>query len=150
MKIGNEKIENTMVETLVIPWGGKDLVFKARPILSTDEYDKMCPMPEPRVRSTPKGEVTRLIEEPEYREKFEEWASNRVNWTFIKSLQATDDLVWETVDLNDPSTFGNFRKELEDTFPLAIVLRIIDLVATACGLNQEKIDEATKRFLAGQ
>ena len=69
---------------------------------------------------------------------------------FLKSLSATEDLEWETVDMSDPDTWGNFAEELDAVFTPAEQSAITDIVMSACGFNQDKIEEATRLFIASQ
>ncbi len=69
----------------------------------------------------------------------------------LESLKATPNLEWESVNPSDPKTWGGYENELVDAgFSIPEISRVIDCVFDANGLNQKKIDEATKRFLAGQ
>lgn len=150
MIIGGKKVEHNIVKTLVIPWGDEEYVFKAQPVTDFEAFDQLCPQPMPKEIMRPGGEISRLVEDPAYKIKLDEWSQKKIDWMFLKSLEVTPDLKWETVDMNNPDTFENCRKELSEVFPPGIVFRIYELITDVCGLSQDKIDEATKRFLAGQ
>ena len=69
----------------------------------------------------------------------------------LQSLRATDGLEWETVNYSDPTTWYAYKVELEKSgLTTADTSRIMSLVISANGLDQKKIDEATKAFLASQ
>ncbi|MDB4726356.1 hypothetical protein OAF54_02875 [bacterium] len=151
MKIHGQKIHGLNVEVVVIPRQSGDIVFRAQAVMGYDDHDKLNPMPKPPVKLLPGGVTQQNIEDPRYKDALDEWATRKFYYMFIKSLEATDGLEWETVKLDDPSTWGSYKKELEDSgFAPGEVARIEMCVSDACGLNQTKIDEATKRFLAGQ
>lgn len=139
------------VEVVVIPRQSGDLVFKAAAVLDYDEHDKLNPQPEPPIRLLPGGVRQQNIEDPKYIKAVDDWATNKFHWMFLKSLSATEGLEWETVKMDQPKTWQNYKAEMSKAgITPGEVARIEMLVTDACGLNQQKIDEATKRFLAGQ
>lgn len=151
MKINGNANLKPHIEIVVIPRGGNDLVFKAQPVTDFDDFLKLCPMPLPPKIVRKGGAVGEDVEDANYKASIEVWATSRTDWMILKSLQATEGLEWETVNMSDCSTWTNYRKELETSGLTGIeVNRIIQAVVDACGLNQKKIDEATARFLAGQ
>ena len=150
MKINGKIIEGPKPEVIVIPKGADEYVFKAMPILDYEDFDKLCPVPLPPEKVLKGGEVQHDTNDKEYTTKLTEWAVKKNAWMTITSLSATEGLEWETVDLSDPETWSGYIKELGKSFTDSECNLIYSLVLTACGLNQEKIDEATKRFLAGQ
>jgi len=150
MKIKGQAIDGPQEEVVVIPRGDSEIVFKARAVLNFEPFEKINPMPQPKEKMLPGGERVQNLDDPDYEKKLQEWAQQKSDWMIIKSLSATEGLEWDTVDLAKPDTWGNYRTELETTFTPGECSKIINIVMTACGLNQDKIEEATKRFLAGQ
>lgn len=150
MKLNGQTIKKPEDEVVVIPRRDGDLVFKARAVDFAD-FLKLYPQPTPPVMLMKGGAKSVNVEDKEYKKAVEVWATQRTNWMIIKSLEATEGFEWETVKLDNPDTWGNFNKEFEDSGLTAVeVNAILNAVLDACGLNQKKIDEATKRFLAGQ
>lgn len=150
MKMQGEAVE-FVDEVVVIPLGGKEYVFKARPVIDFEPYELLFPRPEVPIKVLPGPKEEPDPDNKDFVKALEDWASNRTAWMFLKSLEATEDLVWETVDMDKPDTWGNFEAELRETgFSDLHVMRIFEIITTACGLNQDKINEATKRFLAAQ
>lgn len=123
----------------------------ARAVLDFDDFDNIDPAPDPPEVIRP-GNVRSLdVEDKKYLKAMDDWGTRRTNWMILKSLEATDGLEWETINMSDPNTWDNFRKELKECgFTLGEVGRLILAVTEVCGLNQDKIDEATARFLAEQ
>jgi len=151
MKIKGKQIEASGVEVVVIPRASGDLVFKAKSVTNFDVFDKLNPMPEPTIRTYPDGRKEANTQSDKYKKEVEEYATRKTNYTVLRSLEATEDLEWETVDMDKPETWENYQKELQEAgFSAVEISRIIDIAITACGFNQSKIDEATKSFLAGQ
>ena len=121
----------------------------AMKVLEVDDFDKLCPMPMPREVMKPGGVKTYDVEETAYKEAIQEWAANKTHYMYLKSIAATDDLEWETVDMSDSSTWGNYNEELmEAGLTEAERLKLLQVYSEVQGLDQTKIDAATKNFLA--
>lgn len=150
MKIGGVQVTAPKPLTLVLPHGDTQVVFKAQCVLDYSEFEERFPKPEPRRRVYPDGREELLTEEPEYLKRVSEYSELKLTWTTLKSLSATPNLEWETVDPQDSSTWKNYRTELESAFSPYEMMRIQALVFEAVGLDQGKIDQATKDFLAGK
>ena len=151
MKLGGKKIEGPSEEIIVIPRSTGDLVFVARAVLDFEEFDKMFPLPRPQTRIKPGGESEVALNDPLFQQKLTDWSEMKTNWLFMQSLAATPDLEWETVNINDPKSWENCRTELHSAgLTEADVARIFTGIQAANGMDQDKIDEATKRFLATQ
>ena len=80
-----------------------------------------------------------------------EFNGQRTNYLIAASLRATPDLEWETVQLDNPSTWKNITSELKDAdFSELEIGRIRQGVMRANSLDEGMIDEARDRFLLGQ
>lgn len=155
MKFFGHKMDEPNEEICVIPRtiNGEqvDIVFKAKAVLDYTDFEKMCPVPNPPEMILPGGERKLDIQDKDYRKRLNEYAQKKTAWMFIKSLEDTEGLEWETVDAGNPETWLEYNKELKSGgFSDMEILKIYQTVTSACGLNQDKIDEAQKRFLAGQ
>ena len=149
MKIHGKDIEKPSEEVIVFPRKNGNIVFKAKPVSNYEDFDKICPLPTPGTIMRPGGGVSQDVENPEYKKKLDEWGTFKTHWMILKSLAATDGLEWDTVDMSVPETYENYLKELESSGITPVeVSKLFDIIQTACGLNQEKIDAATKAFLA--
>lgn len=151
MKIKGKAIEAPSEEVIVFPRESGNIVFKARPVSNYEDFNKICPEPLPRATMSPGGETSLDVEDPGYKKALDTWAEQKTHWMIIKSLDATDDIEWETVNMSDPATYKNYIQELEDSGITAMEsAKLFEIIQTACGLNQDKIDEATAAFLAGE
>lgn len=151
MKIQGKTFSGPDIVPVVIPRNDGDVVFKAQAVLDFSDFDALCPAPEPPEILKPGGVRSSDPEDANYLKDIDKWAVKRTNWMILKSMEATEGLEWETVDKSDPETWDNFRQEMQDSgFTIVEVGRIIAAVTEACGLNQDRIDEATERFLAAQ
>lgn len=150
MKILGKFISGPTTEVLVIPRGNDEFVIKAQAVLDFTDCEQINPMPQPPMIMRPGGVTQKNVEDPKYLKALETWSQQKTDWMILKSLSATEGLEWETVDISNPATWANYRSELEQTFTASELSMILGIVMTACGLNQAKIEEATKRFLATQ
>jgi len=151
MKYAGKKFESRPIEVVVIPRQGFDVIFKAHSVKNYEKFDKLCPAPLPPKVLKPGGITVSNVEDSVYLEQVSKWSEYKTTWMILESLKATPEIVWETVDYLKPETWANWEVELtDDGFSQAEIARIVQIVIDACGLNQEKIDKATKDFLAGQ
>lgn len=151
MLYAGKKIETPNIEIVVIPRVNGNIVIKAKAVLDYTEHDALNPRPEPRKLTRPGQTPIDELDSPKYQALLNDWGRKKMDWMIIQSLKATEELAWETVNDNDSETWSNYQKELEEAcFTPQEIMRIVDCVLVANGLNQTKIDEATKLFLAGQ
>ena len=153
MKINGKKIQRPAFEVIVIPRRDGDLIIKAQAVLNYYEFDKLCPPPVPPVVIRPNGtdEPSKIIDvnNTKYLTELNIWSRKKIDWMILKSLSITDEMVFETVDPSNSDTWKNVHSELiEAGFSAMELNKIMDTIMVACGLNQDKIDEATKNFLA--
>lgn len=139
------------VEVLVLPRKDEDFVIKARAVLDVSEFDKLVPPLKPPMIQRPGKRP-----EPDFTDKDYRLANAGRDLKFadyftLKSLEATEDLEWDTVDMGNPDTWGNWKKELEQAgFAPREIIRIIELVNSVNALDDKKFEEAKARFLATQ
>jgi hypothetical protein len=151
MKIHGVKLDTPNEEVVVIPRKSGDIVIRAKAILDDEEFLKLCPTPTPPEVIRAGGARSLDINDKDYLKKMDDWAANKTHWMVLKSLEATEGLEWDNVNMSDPATWSEYSKELQVAgFSQLEIVRILTAVTDACGLNQDKIEEATKRFLAGQ
>jgi hypothetical protein len=151
MKIKGKTLDGPNIEVVVIPRQSGDIVFKAQAVLDYEDCDKLNPMPQAPKVLLRGGAVQENVEDPKYVKAVDQWATRKFYWMLLKSLGATEGLEWETVKLDDPETWELYKTEMQSCgFSPGEIARVEMCVTDACGLNQSKIDEATKRFLAGQ
>lgn len=151
MRLNGKKLVTPNREIIAIPRGdGDDIILIAEAILDYKEFDALCPVPKPGVKIMKGGEKQLDFEAPAYKSQLAAYSNNRYNWTILKSLRNTPNMEWETVNYSDPTTWNNWENELKDSGFSEIELQRIMLgVNTANCLNEDKVSEARKRFLAG-
>ncbi len=153
MKIYGQHVKGPNTEVLVIPRGSFDIQFTAQAILDDTPFEALCKRPKPpRISKAGTGEWTDDLKDKDYLSALDRWGRQHTAWTIIKSLEATpkEILEWEKVNLSDPNTWLDWQKELKDAFFTDYeIVQIQNLVFAANGLNQQRLDEARNRFLAG-
>ena len=150
MKINGRVATARVAETLVVPRQDGDMVFKAIPVTDFSDFNALCPEPKPPEILRPGGERVSNVEDPSYKAAKLAWADQRTAFMIIKSLAATEGLEFETVNIADSATWGNWRKEMEKVLVNNELNMLLNIVITANGMSVEKIEEATKSFLAAQ
>lgn len=153
MKIKGNKIPTPSPELVVISRTDEegnihDFPIKAVAVLSYDEFEELCPEPKPPLVSKPNEEAIPDLTDKVFRDKLENWGRKRSAWMVIKSLSATDGLEWELVDFKKPDTWEKYEDDLTNTFSHVEVNAIISAVMSANAMDENKMIEAKKRFLA--
>jgi hypothetical protein len=151
MKFGKHRPELN-VETVIIPRSsGNDLVFRCQAVINEQDFIKNFPPPEAPTIKYPNGETRKDISDEAYIRLRDAYAESKFNWMVLESLKATPDLEWETVDSSNPTTWGNYKKELQEfNITEREVMLIITGVLSVNSLDETKLEEARNRFLAGQ
>ena len=152
MKIDGHTNYEPNEEILVIPRAnGPDFVFKARAILDLDEFDVLCPVPEPPA-VIGKGNIKQFdFKNQSYLDALVAHSTKRIAYIVIQSLRATSGLTWDEVVFSDPDTWHLYEKELKKAnFSYLEIQRIEGVVFTANCLNEGKVDAARQNFLLEQ
>ena len=150
MKIGGQPISRPIDEIIVLPRGDQNIIFKAQAVINYEEFEKLCPEPQPPTRNYPGGRQEIANDDPNFLKNRDDWANKRSSWLIIESLKVTPGLEWETVDYSKPETWENYRKELEGTFTTGEINAIIGGVFKANSLDEDRFEQARKQFLATQ
>lgn len=146
MKLFGKPVEPRGIEIVVIPRKSGDLVFKLKPV-DLSNFEDILPEPKNLTRVYNDGTTKSITNE----EAYANWAEKKSSYMILQSLSATEYLTWDTVDLNNPETWGNYRKEMiDDGFSEMELSKILEGIITACGLSSDKIEEARKSFLASK
>jgi len=149
MKIQGKKFDGPAIEIVPIIRGEEEIILKAQAVLDYEDFHTVCPRPTPPEKMFPGGRKEVNVNDKKYIEDINGYSNKKYTWMVLKSLEATEGLEWETVDMSKPDTWDNYNKELTDSgFTEAEVVRILMAVTNAQGLNSDKIEEARKRFLA--
>lgn len=153
MRFFNNQVDlSNYVETVVIPKGDAEFVFKARPVRQADyeEFALACPAPKAPIFFKPGSNAAQEdTADPTYLANLAKYRKHRTDFMFFTSLSATEGLEWDTVVKDDPSTWGNINEELQKAgFLDQEIVLLYNAVIAANGLDSERIKKATQSFLA--
>lgn len=149
MKIKGKQVTNDNLEIVVIPRKDGPLIFKFRPVIDFAEFDNYVKEPVPPTITKAGGDSFLDYEDATYKIRRMEYFVLKQNWMFYQSMLATDDLEFDTIKANDPSTYNNIDSELESA-QFAVVEKnlLYQAFQSANSLNETKLNEARESFLA--
>jgi len=152
MRIKDKVYNKPNIEVIVIPRSNDDnIVLKAQAILDFEIFEKLVPEPKPPVKVKAGGEKVFNVEDPGFKSAVEQRQRLQTYWIVLKSLEATDGLAWDTIDMGKPETWSNVEKELKSSgFSQVEIARIIRGCLAANSLDEARVEEARKSFLAQQ
>jgi len=149
MKLGGKKLTGPCIETLVLPRGEDQIVFKAQAIPNFDDFDALCPEPKAPGKLTKNGWEP-MNDDPGYKEMLASYNSRRIAFMVVRSL-AVSDIEWDTVELDNPKTWINYVEDLKNAGLSAIEIgRVSQLAMQANALDESKLEQARAVFLRGQ
>lgn len=151
MKIKGVNLSDREPEYLVIPRGKQDIVFTICPVLSFDEFDKLCPEPKPPIIQKRGGVKVEDSLDKSYRQRLVEHNSKRMAWMILQGIRDTEGLEWDQVNYDDPETWPLYEEELKAAnFNQGELTAIVTAVVAANSLSDETLKEAKERFLAAR
>ena len=151
MKIGG--IDPTTLPTevfLVLPRGDQEIVFRARPVPSMDEFEALCPRPTPPGKMTRDGWVPHG-ERPDLPAGHGRLGpdSGSATWSSSRWSPARSSGIRSTWPI--PSTWKNWSTDLRSGGLSDIECqRVMNLVLEANCLDEAKLKKAREVFLAGE
>jgi len=151
MKIKGKTIGAPKPRLCVIERDDEQFVFTLQAVLDYTDFDAVCPKPEPPKVLRPGGDVTENITSPVYLKTLEEYGTQKTYWLIIKSLEATEGLEWEKVNLSDPDTWELYKDELTDCgLTEGEIVYLINQIYNVNSLDEERMKEALDRFTHSQ
>lgn len=153
MKLHGQEINALQEREIVFSRPNGDITFKVRGVVTFEDYTGKFPKPEPPTRSYPDGREESDHEDLAYVKDLGAWVHGQTAWLIVESLKVTEGLEWDTVDVNDYHTYGNYESELlASGFTMMDINRIVNEVNIVNGFSQEMVEGARKSFLptAGQ
>jgi hypothetical protein len=148
MKLHGKALSKLNNQIIIIPRTDGDIIFKAAAVLDMTAFEQLCPEPKPPMILR-RGETVASadLSDAKYKEAADK--RNRLYglYMIIKSLSATEGLEWETIKMDDPTTWENLDKELIDSGLTTMEkAQIFQGAMRANSLDMAYIDEARKRF----
>ena len=149
MRIIGKDLKQVVVDVVVFFRGEDQINFKIQSVHVGDEFDKLCLRPEPKTVTKKDGTTFSDTKDKKYQDDFLDWAKKRHDYMIIKSLSCNDDLEWDLVKMHDPSTWCMWLPEMEESgLTTAEINYLIDKIMSINSLNEDKMEEARKSFLA--
>lgn len=154
MKINGQPLAKPSNEILVIPRNDEkgepcDIVFVFQAVPTFTEFDEMCPRPQPRAVLKADGTETVDTTHKKFQDAITEYAKKRLNWQFLKSLEATPGLEWEKVNLQNSETWEDWKQELsEQGITDHEQDKMFGTFLQANSMSERMFQDAKDRFLA--
>lgn len=151
LSIGGRVVDGPKKKLLVIPRDEGDVAFHFIAILDDADFLKVYPQPVPPRTFKPKLQATiDNVEDPAYKVRLSTWQDAKGDWFFLKSIEPSK-IEWQSVKMDDPSTYRNWRNELKEAgFSIAEINQIYATFAETNMVTEEMLEDARKRFLALQ
>lgn len=129
--------------------GGKWISFTVRGVDRFDDFQKMCPLKKPSWSMDASGRKTYNTNSPEYQKYLAAQNKKFDDWLLIESITEPSSIEWDTVDRNDPETFGNWETELIEKGISAGERRRITLaVEEVNNITDQSVQETMADFLS--
>lgn len=152
MKINGKTYSGPNVEYIVIPRpdsAGGDAVFKAVAIIDMEEFHNLCPKPKVPMGMAVGGMPVPDLTNQSYVLSMSDYNERRFNFLIVFSLRGTDGLEWDTVQYTDANSWKNYEQDFKNSgFSEREINHIVDGCMKANALNEERLEEARRRFLA--
>lgn len=148
MRIKGKEIKGRSRDFVVIPRLDGDIVLWVEALPNFEVFRKLCPVPKPPTKILKGGKQVVDIEDKEYLSQLHTYVDRQTAYMIVQSLnQPENELEWDTVDLEKPSTWLNYEKELRDAgFSFGEIKIIVDKCAEVNALSETKIEEARQSF----
>ncbi len=127
------------------------IYFVVQGVVDLQPFFEVCPAPTAPISIKPAGIKVHNVEDKGYKAALDVWWARRTALIALKSLEATEGLEWEMVDMSDPTTFEKWNEELQNAGLVDAELnRLISSIMEVNGLNEALVEEARKSFLTIQ
>lgn len=148
MKLNGKKIEGANEQYIVIPRPDGNIVFKAVAILDFTRFEELCPKMTAPLVMFPGGEKKANFQDEGFLTGRNQWSQKKFQYTIIESLRNTPGLEWETVNYDDPNTWGNYETEFKASgFSEREIYHITEGCMEVNALSEGKLIEARNSFL---
>lgn len=145
MKISGKEVKGLNSDYIVFSRGTDFIQIKAQAVRDFNAFDKLVPSPIPPKVSKPGGIFELDFKDTKYTSALLKYAEARTDYLVIYSLM---DIEWDTVKLDDPTTWKNWRADLQAAdFTETELIHIMRLVAKVNSMTEETLDRARSDFL---
>lgn len=148
MKFKGKTLGKRNTDILVLLRGTERIVIKAQAVESFEDFDKLVSAPVPPEVIEPGGKKSRNMKDLDFIKARDAYANQKTAWLVINSLKATEEIEWENVKYDIPSTWTAWDIELKEAgFIETECMRIIQLVAEVNSLDDDMLEQARQAFL---
>lgn len=147
MKIKGRSLTNDLVDYVVLPRQEGNIVFKVVPVTNWSYFEELVKEPRPKTITKAGGISEAYLDDPEYKTQRTKYASLKYAFLHIMSINQTEDLVWDKVNLGDPETWSNWTEELSE-LSAAEQNILISSINKVNSLDDEYLEKARQSFLA--
>lgn len=148
MKLHGKEIERPEPVFAVFQRGDNELVIQCEAVYDHEPFEKVCPVPKPPKKVMKGGIEQVVLDDPDYLQRVDKHSERQFAWLVISSISNTPGLEWETVDINKPSTWESYQKEMRESgFLQAEINEIVARVLEANAMDESRMEEARQRFL---
>lgn len=125
---------------------GEFLAFYVQPVYDLDEFDILCPEPDPKKYGmlTKDGWVTDY-EAPALLDELKRHRMKRWEYIVIKSLEPSN-ITWDKVDPKNPKTWHHHEAELRGVMSYSEFGQLMGLIDEANSLNKKRLEENRETF----
>lgn len=157
MKINGQSTKTNAIfpepgKPLTFRRGNGFIAFYAQPVWDLEEFDALMPPPvNTKYRYTKDGKELDP-NAPEYKEALAAYVTARWGYVVLKSLEPSKELgvEWETVSLDDPTTWANVETELKEALGLYEFAKVMQLVDEANAIDSTKLEANAESFFQRQ
>lgn len=112
LMIGGQVAPGPKKKELYLPRDTGVIVFHFLAVNDDSDFQALVKRPGvPRVWKVGEGNVDNPAD-PNYIKKRDDYAEKKGNWYFLTSI-APSNITWETIDMANPETWGNWQNELK-------------------------------------
>lgn len=148
MLLKGQRLNKVRTDYAVFERPGGNIVLHLNPVLNEEDFEKICPLPKVPNRKGKGGVDVPNPEDKNYKAQLQSYAEQKWAWMVLQTIKDTPELVFETVNLNDPNTWPNYQKEFKEAgFTDYELSYLIKRVIQANALSEEKLEDARKAFL---
>lgn len=150
MKLKGIKLVAPAPTPIAIQHGQETVVLLCRVLTKVDwdKHDKLNPSPEPIKLNIPGGGIKLDTDSEEYKKAVDVNIDKRLAYMVIASLDSNEDIQFETVNLDDSSTWTNYRDEMREAgFTDAMIGNLVNQCINVNTFDPKLIEAAKQSFL---
>ncbi len=131
--------------------GSEIVELLVQAVLSYEQFDRLVPHPKPPLVTVVKeNRQYHNYDDKAYLRSVDRYSQFKSHYIILKGLEATEGLEWDTVKMDEPDTWGNYKTDLLTCFTEMEVSDIIDAINEANHPTGRRLEEAFDSFTSSQ